>query len=1134
MGIELITGRAKSGKSHYILEKIEQIHLDNPAQNIYYLTPEQTTFSVEYKLSSSKILQGLGMIEVLSFERLAQKALAFYGSKSRIILDDLGKTMLLRKIIAEHKENLPHFRLALKQFGLLEAIAETLDELHRTCVDAETIAASLKNEQPERLISAKAQEIALIQTAYNQALLERASLDKSNLLNELTDLLKKETIFNRDIIIVDGFEYFTKQQTALLEQLSKQSAEIIIALCLDSRANDVFFAKQQKNYQEIQSFALNNQLIIKNVVTSYESYYLDPSLKFLEQHYTAGADRPYQNANISLKITECQNPKSEAELAAVIIRSLVREKKLRYNEIAVMAADIDNYKNYLHQALNFYEIPYFLDENSCIFTHPLTEMIGALFTINESNWSYQSVFAYLRSGLSCLELEEIDMLENYCLSAGIRGAQAWLSKRPWSWQGKRNEWGRDAVWDEAALFHLNDIRRRIVTMLNPLLKKLNRKQTVRELLGAIMEFLLQNQIPTQLAAWQNEALIVKNFTLAQIHGQIWETVCSIFDQMAEICGEEILELNETAQLLDSAFKNITLGKIPLGLDQIFIGSPKRSRLSSVKAVILLGANEGLIPAKAAAQGVFTLSELNVLRRWGWADTLEKIYDEEFSIYKTLSAAQEYLYLSYALADTQGKSQRRSSIIGRIEGLFAEMKVISEEDLLQKLYFEQKMSLSTALKIYQKGSSEPDFPKAAASLSWYRKFTPEQAENLEKMLNNPPSIKVSLRQYTDVLNLSVSAIEKYRACPYAYFLSYTLSLKERDIYTLDALNTGDFYHKALEELTDTLLEEGLDWGNVSDEHLDELIAKIVEQLLPQLKNEILLSQGRYRFIKDKLTETIRQSAHNLAKQSRRGAFKTLKSEFAFGYGNNEFTITLQDNTKICLRGRIDLIEQAQGRDCNYLRIIDFKSGANDLPLDEVYYGLKIQLLVYLKAALKSLPGYQGAGVLYRYIKNPFIKGSSKLSHEEAERLYLKEIKPKGLLLGHFEPLYLADGELLDNLSSDILPFKLKKDGKEYLQSHGLHPSEEKNINDLFDQNSAVVSQNQLDALQKHIECLIAETGQKILAGEFTPHPYKYKSKSGCNYCRYGSICRFNAAEKANYNKLPKISPSDIWQSIEEEE
>ena len=172
------------------------------------------------------------------------------------------------------------------------------------------------------------------------------------------------------------------------------------------------------------------------------------------------------------------------------------------------------------------------------------------------------------------------------------------------------------------------------------------------------------------------------------------------------------------------------------------------------------------------------------------------------------------------------------------------------------------------------------------------------------------------------------------------------------------------------------------------------------MLPQLKNEILLSQGRYRFIKDKLSETITMTAHNLAIQSRKGSFRTLKSEYAFGYGNNDFTVELTDGTKIRLHGRIDLIEQAQGNKDNYLRIIDFKSGANDLPLAEVYYGLKIQLLVYLKAALKTMPGYKSAGVLYQYIKNPFINGKNKLSRAEAEKLYLKEIKPKGLLLGKF--------------------------------------------------------------------------------------------------------------------------------------
>ncbi len=328
-------------------------------------------------------------------------------------------------------------------------------------------------------------------------------------------------------------------------------------------------------------------------------------------------------------------------------------------------------------------------------------------------------------------------------------------------------------------------------------------------------------------------------------------------------------------------------------------------------------------------------------------------------------------------------------------------------------------------------------------------------------------------------------------------------------------------------------EGVDWHSVTDEHLDELIKIIVESLLPQLKNEILLSQGRYKFIKDKLYETISKSAHNLALQSRMGAFSTLKSEYAFGYGNDDFTITLKDNTTIRLQGRIDLIEQAKGRNCDYLRIIDFKSGANDLPLDEVYYGLKIQLLVYLKAAMQKMPNYKEAGVLYRYIKNPFIKSNSRLSPNEAKSMYLQEIKPKGLLLGEFEPLYLADNNLLDNQYSEILPFKLKKEGKEYLKNYGLEPPDDKNINDIFAANSAIASHEQLQDLQKHIDKLILATGEKIIAGQFAPHPYRYKSKKGCDYCHYGSICRFNTLAEPPYNKLAKITSADIWQNIKEE-
>ena len=1127
MSTELIIGRAKSGKSHYLQEKVESIHAQMPKTNIYYLTPEQTTFSVEYALSSSEKLHGLGMIEVLSFERLSQKIFTEYGAKSRIIVDDLGKMMLLRKVIGEHSDELPHFRLALKQFGYLKTISDTLDELNRSASDASIIAASLAKEHPARLLTAKAAEIALIQTVYNQSLLQAARLDKSNLLSELTEFLQQNTILADDIIIVDGFEYFTKQQLLLLEEIIKQAKETYISICYEGKKDNALFQKQLRNLKTLQEICAAVSSECKIVQTDYQGYYQAEALKFLAQNYTQGAYAVFSGADLPLEIIECQNPKTETELVAVIIRYLLREKNLRYKDIAVMAADLEIYQKYLAKSFALYDIPYFLDENSRIFSHPLLELLDAVFAINDSNWSYQSVFGYLRSSLVCLEAEEIDMLDNYCLSAGIHGAKNWLSPKPWLWQGKRSDWEKEVLWDEEALFHLNDIRKRAAAPIAALLKNLRRKQNVRASLSVIVEFLVSLQVPQQLEKWQNEALANNDFTLAQIHGQIWETTCSIFDQLAEICGEEIMDISELGQLLSAALKNITLGKIPLGLDQIFVGTPKRSRLDNVKAVILLGANEDLIPGKVNGTSVFTLAELNILKRWGLADTLEKIYDEEFSIYKTLTAAEGYLYLTVSLADIKGKAQRRSAVINKMEKLFPALSVQSEEKFYQAHYMDRLLSLSAALT-----AEGANTDNSAAVLSWYREHNPAQVEALNRMLAHPSQTTVPLRSYSNILNLSVSAIEKYRACPYAYFLNYTLHLKERDIYSLDAMNTGQFYHKAMEELTNSLLCENLDWGTVSDEHLDAMISEIIERLLPQLKNEILLSQGRYRFIKDKLSETITMTAHNLAIQSRKGSFRTLKSEYAFGYGNNDFTVELTDGTKIRLQGRIDLIEQAQGKKDNYLRIIDFKSGANDLPLAEVYYGLKIQLLVYLKAALKTMPSYKSAGVLYQYIKNPFINGKNKLSPAEAEKLYLKEIKPKGLLLGKFEPLYLADNTLLDTQASDILPIKLKKDGQEYLKSYGLLPPEDKDLTELFDQYSAVASQSQFDALEKHIDKIILETGMQILNGEFAPSPYRYKSQKGCDYCRYGSICRINTQKETPYRNLAKISRQEIWQNIEE--
>ena len=1134
MGLELFIGRSGSGKSQHILEDIKKVQQNYPRQMIYYLSPEQTTFSVEYRLSADKDLGGLGMIEVLSFERLAQKLLEKYGAKKTLILDELGKIMLLRRIIEQNSTSLQFAQGALKHFGYLKAISETLAELNRAQIDASAMIESLKAEKSGGLLASKAQEIALIQDIYWQNLLAKDWLDESGIIGELTNLLAEKNILHDSAIYIDGFEYFTIQQLKLIEQFLRQAPKVVIALCLDLKSNGALFTKQRQNYEYLQEMALKNQCRFEVTATENNNPAKKAALNFLEKNYEKGKIEPLADSGEAVKVIECQNPKHEVETAAIIVRSLVRSYGLRYNEIAVMANDLTNYQNYFAKIFPLYQIPYFLDENIRLFSHPLLELINSIMEIHLSNWSYKSVFSYLRSDLLCLEKEEIDTLENYCLSCGIKGAASWLKNTPWTWQGKSNKWESKKPWNEDELFHIDDLRRRISRPLAELLQKLKGKITTKEALSQIIAYLEFLQVPAQLAKWQDEALNAGDYNLAQIHGQIWDEVMASFAQLLEINGEEETEIKDIALLLQAAFSNISLGKVPLGLDQVFIGSPKRSRLKNLKAVILLGVNEGVLPAKVTAQGVFTLPELNVLRRFGWADALEKIYGEEFSIYKTLTAAQDKLYLTYALADSEGKSQRSSALISKVRKFFFFFILVSEESFWQENLLNRHISASTALKALQNKDEQLLEPETAeVILQWFAENEPQQLEIIKQMQKDEPQTLLKMdNALAKGLRLSVSAVEKYRSCPYAYFLNYILRLHERDIYTLDKMNIGQFYHKAMEELTNKLMALGKDWSTIDEEHLEKLIKETMEELLPQLENEILLSSGRLGFIKDKLYATLTKSAYDLAQNSRQGAFRAIKTELAFGMEGEEFTLTLEDGSKIYLRGRIDLLEAAQGREKKYLRIVDFKSGNNDLPLDEVYYGLKIQLITYLNIALKKMPGYERAGVLYRYIKNPFLKEKRRISSAEAKKKYLKEIRPKGLLVGELEPICLADKEFKEKMESDILPVKLKKEGKECFKDYGFNPPKEMTDN-LFDQHSAVATKEQFEALEKHTEKIIKKVGAAILQGDFSVKPYRYKSKDGCQYCNYSSICRFHARENSTYNTLNTLSRKEIWTKLEEE-
>lgn len=1162
MSVQFILGAAGSGKSEWILQRIKNDLRREEKKKIILLVPEQATFRFEYELSVDEAIGGILSVQVLSFQRLAWQILQKVGGGSKVVISPVGKLMILRKELAALGDELFFLKKAANRPGYMQLLSQSIAEFKRYRLSPEALFGVLEEQLAERsLLSEKLREITTVYDGYCRRF-GAESIDHDDMLTLLLEKIPFDDDLKDTVIFIDEFNHFLPQELAIIGALMKKCSGMTIALTL-STAHEHEFLQRRVFRQAVQTLEALKGLALKENVMIEEDILLDhayrwreaPALEFLANHYFAAAADVFKGDCSSIRLIEGQNITSEVDWAAREIRRLCREEGFHYDEIGILLRQIEPYELALKTTFLDYDIPYFLDQKNTVRHHPLLEVITAALAIVAENFSYQSIFRYLKTDLIPIARHDIDLLENYCLAYGIKGYQ-WLSDKPWTFQKRYTMEENGIALSEDTLAKINDLRQMVMTPLRNLQDQLKEAQKAEDYVKSLFILLEALLVPETLQKWSMEALETGKNALADIHKQLWEQLMALFDQIVSISADDVLTLADFIAILTTGFDNLDLGLIPTSLDQVFIGSLHRSRSHELKAVFLLGVNEGGFPARLEQEGLFSDFEKAALETMGIKlspNVRERLHDEEFLIYTALTRSSRYLYISYPLSDSEGKGLKPSAIVRRLQMLLPEIKTQyvqwpPKENETKALTYLEHTSKALGLLGAQLQMDSAENDELWAEV--YNYFLQERPQELRRTLaglfythqakNLAPSLVRQL--YRSPIRLSVSSLEKYRQCPFAHFLSYGLRLQEREIYQLASVDVGQFYHKAMERINDYLVEKQLSWRELSDEALHQLTNDVVEELAPQLQNEILLSSSRYHYIKSKLNRTLHRSVQLLALHGRQGLFEAVGVEISFGpHGRLPgLTITLDDGSRLQLSGRIDRIEQATDGNQQYFRVIDFKTGTKGLTLTEIYYGLKIQLLTYLEIALsfyQSLDLQENeilpAGVFYYFFKNPLIKAEQPLEPSAVEAQVMAAMIPKGLAVADLKALLLADQNLAIG-SSGLLPIKLKKNAVPYL--NGEKPlAELENPLDLFDaRSSSVVTPEELALLQTHVKNIIAAAGAAIASGNIAIRPCQLKQFVSCQYCHYQAICQINNTSlQERFLLLKDLSKTEIWQKIRED-
>ena len=1129
MTIRYIMGRAGAGVDQRAIEEIGTALKQGGEKRLFLLVPEQYTLQAERNLIEQLQLPGIMQVEVLSFNRLAYRVLAEVGGRNRVLINEQGRNMVLKRVINEVARNLTIYKKACKQEGFVEELSTLFSNFKQYDLDPITLN-SRQMEIKEAVVRQKLQDINLIYEAFN-GYMSNQYLDLEDQLNLFIEKLDHSVLLKDARIWLDGFNHFPPQKRRMIEKIMLQAQDTTFCLTLDpqpGRDRDLF--KISKGcHEQIHELASRHGL-------AEEVIRLDPekrgqknrphaSLMHLEQELYAYPNRSYPTDSDAIDLFAASNIYSEVEHIAARIVRMAQEQGYRWREISVLGNNLDTYGVILSRVFYEFEIPFFIDEKRSIDNHPLIKLILATLGVINRGYRAEDIFMLLKSGFTDLKPEECEELENYMMAYGIRGK---LCQEDFV-RGQHE-------LDVALLETINQSRQRLILPLQKLEKAVQGKKSGRALSRALYQYLQGLEVEQKLQDWTEELRQQGLYEYAHENAQIWNIIMQTFDQLVNILGDSELKLKDYASLLETGYKSFQVGIIPTTVDQVMIGNISRSKNQSIKALFVMGVNDGVLPSGKSAAEIFTEEEQKVLQmhQLDWGTNLEmQTVEEQFDIYLAFSQAREFLSLSYAIADQEGKALRPSLLINRVRTIFPSLSTHS--DLIKTPEFELKQLVNASssfkymiekLRLYVDGTEIADFWWDV--YGWFYNHPDWEARRqaiLEALFyqNQIPSLSptVAVQLYKTPFRSSVSRLEQFAACPFAHFVRFGLRPQERKSFAVGIPDIGILLHEGLATFASTLGERGINWKKMERVDCDVLLDEILAKQFPIHNNGILMSSYRYRYLAERLKRISRRAVWTLTEHIQEGDFEPLLYEARFGPGGvfPPLRVDLSDGQSIYLEGRIDRIDLLKSEDANYVKIIDYKSGDRQLSLSELYFGLSLQLFVYLLAVLKSnnsgsvpellAKPFKPAALFYFKIDDPLVSGMNMDPPEIASEIR-KKLRMNGLVLKDIALVRTMDRDLQGE--SDILPVGIKN-------------------NDEFKATSKVLEATEFELLFDYLQDLLKELGEQMLHGQIRIEPAKTDKWKACDYCIYHAVCQFDKLFAANnYKKITLSKDADVLQQI----
>ncbi len=1093
--LKLILGPAGCGKTSYIMEKLRQ-DAASGRSGMILLVPEQYSHEAERQLCR---LAGDGIslhAEVLSFTRLASRVFAAAGGAAAGFLDGGGRLLVMSRALSACAGRLRVYGGAAGRPEYLAGLIAAMDEFKSCRIGSDKLEEAA--EELEGTLGDKLRDMAVITEAYD-AVAANIALDPTERLERLAEAVGKSGLA-RSGVYIDGFTDFTAQELEVLREILKVGDVTLCLTCDGINGTDPVFGASRRAAERLIAMAGPSGCLIENRTGETEG-----ALEFAAQKLFGGGSEKFEGDSSAVELFYAENPMEECCLAAAKTIELLRQG-LRLRDISVVARNWQDYEAEAENIFAQYGIPVYMGKKSDILEKPAAAFVTAAMDTVNGGWEYDDIFRCLKTGLWGIDSGDMDVLENYVLKWNIRGSK-WTGEKDWDMNpdgltGEVNDRGRETL----AL--VNRLRREISAPLKTLQEEGKKAETGEEQAKVLYRFMETVGLGEALSKKAGELGDRGELQLRDEYLQLWDILISGLEQCAGILGDTPMGAGEFTRLYKLLLSQYDVGTIPVALDRVNMGEMTRVRRRGTKCLIILGAADDAMPGAAQGSGVFTDQERDKLTEYGLElpDTSEeRLYRELNAIYQSVSLPSEKLIMTCPKRGAGGGEKRPSFLMTRL-GLILDKNIgMADADFCRT--FAPRPCFEMAAKSGVKGrwaaAAESVFAESG-ELARVRAAADMPADRLQK--------QEAERLYGKNVNLSASKLEQFGECRFKFFMRYGLRAKPREKAEFSAPEAGTFMHYILENVNRKVQQRG-GFAAVSDRECLDMADGYIKKYAREKMGGLEGKSSRFVYLFKRLAKDVHSVVLDMAGELRSSSFNPVSFELHIGRDGDVPPPDAGDG--ITVDGYIDRVDGWIHEDKLYLRVVDYKTGKKSFSLSDVWYGLGMQMLLYLFALQENGGSYYGmeivpAGVLYMPARDVLLSMPRDADEETVKKERAKKLKRSGLLLFSSEVIEAME----HGTEPKYIPVKFAKDGS--LRSENLATLE------------------QFGKLAGHIEKTLTAIAGELREGKIDAVPY-YRSQAdnACLYCEFFEACRFDF-ESGRPRYYTRLKTPEVWRLMDLEE